>query len=49
MAQGVESKLDNMLDHLDHLLASLEPQATGDKDSMDSRAKGVEESQSKSW
>lgn len=49
VAQGVESKLDNILDHLDHLLASLEPSATEDNCLAGSAAKVDKDSQAKSW
>lgn len=35
MAKGVESKLDNMLENLDQLLASLEPEAKDDAKKSD--------------
>jgi hypothetical protein len=45
MAQGVESKLDNVLQNLDNLLASLEPKADVDGVAESSTAQGVNESQ----
>jgi hypothetical protein len=40
MAEGVESKLDDMLDNLDNLLASLEPEVAANKSSTDSMPPG---------
>ena len=45
MAQGVESKLDNVLQNLDNLLASLEPKVDVDGVAESSTAQGVNESQ----
>lgn len=49
IAHGVETKLDNMLDNLDRLIASLEPSATGDNGLAGSGAKGDKDSRVQSW